>query len=200
MTINALDLKDPVDLYRLITPGSVSYLAEKYQFDRKVLAKELWIIGLEIFGTKKSSEWYPSTKKTKSNLKAMEKLASDLHQRISDIHQPDLINIIRRDCGDIKILKQNLAVFERCISRIVPKSLNINKLIRDLFIQRLARFWQREKGKPATYSTDPLTSNRSGEFITFMTEAAELLGIDPKPLPEIFVSTKREFKGTDNEI
>lgn len=59
-------------------------------------------------------------------------------------------------------------------------------------IEELALLWKELTGRDATYTTDVDTSERQGDFITFLTAAAEIIGIDPKPLPERFRRLKEK--------
>lgn len=67
-----------------------------------------------------------------------------------------------------------------------PKGLAASGLKNRAFVLGVRNIWLWQTGRRASYTTDPESSERQGRFIEFMTAVAELFGLDPAPLPELF--------------
>lgn len=63
---------------------------------------------------------------------------------------------------------------------------------KDVLINATARTWKRLSGRDATYTTNWASSKRGGDFISFLVSVAEIIGIDPKSLPERFRRLKEK--------
>lgn len=134
-------------------------------------------------------------KGSKRLLGRMKRQASKLKQALNEVpimstFHADLFQKYKH----FYLLKNELDDLDSAIDSITPKSKRgktAAALKQDLFITHMAMFWWRQTGKAPSYTTDPVTENKTSDFLDFLAAVARLLDIDTAPLPERFSVLKR---------
>ena len=71
--------------------------------------------------------------------------------------------------------------------------MTVDAKVKRILVEELVRVWEKQTGRDATYTTDIGSSERTGEFVDFMKSSAELIGVDPTPLPDLFRRLKPDL-------
>jgi len=108
------------------------------------------------------------------------------------IEGPLVDRILQRD----EITKDDLDALRRNVAHII-KQKRTRKTgrgpdhdLRDWLIFELSGLWTELTERKATYTSNPYTETRTGDFIDFATSAAGIIGANPKSIPERIVDIK----------
>ena len=181
-----------------IDSDAVKAIADSYGLDAEKLDKTLRHLVDSKAGGYEVAERQavgPGEKELKILLRKMKKHACALRKTLDEV--PVMTGFhaeLFYKYKHLYMLKNELDDLVSAIDTIKPKSKRGKTLAahkRDMFITHMAMFWWRQTGKGPTYTTDPFNSERTGDFLDFLTAVARLLGIDTAPLPERFLVLKR---------
>jgi hypothetical protein len=176
---------------RAIDPVAVKRLANTYQIDEGNLAINLTSVGNAYIACKHFTNKKLTLKEVKQKLETLRKKTGDLRERIDDANH-FTTGLIQYKYKDLDKLNAALTEFEKSIPVITSKNWKFNSEVvsRDGLINDIAVLWQQYTGQAPTYST--ARGKRGGTFIGFLNDVAQILGIDPDPLPERFSRLKRK--------
>ena len=182
-----------------IDPVLVQRLAADYGLDCDVLAKKLPRIARGVFTIRDLKEAEPDAYEVKRDyIKVMRNSAAVLSDKLSTfpINSTFHAELLHRT-STLYTLKADLSELITALDELDPSSWKEKKgttAYRNSLILLLAKLWKQQTGKPAT------SSSKSGHFLAFMCECADIMGVDSSPLPARFNRLRRKNKGTDFEI
>lgn len=175
-----------------IDTAKVRRLAKDYGIDCDVLAKELPQIAFGFFHQRDNKNNEPDTEEVKRHIKVMRNAAETLSKKINTLPIDSVFEArLTSRYEKTYRLGDDLDKLINVLDNLNPKGWkkNGNQVSRDSLIVLLGKLWNLQTGKPITSST------KTGRFIAFMCECADILGIDSSPLPGRFLHLKRKYKG-----
>jgi hypothetical protein len=172
---------------------AVAEVAEAFGIDPETLDRKLQHLVSGGYEVAELLAAEPGAKETKKLLNKMRKQADALRQTLGEV--PIYSSVHAKLGVQPYALRDALTGLVATIGSITPKDkrgVTVETLKQDMLISHLALLWQAQTGQPASYTTNPVTDERCGPFIDFLTRCADLLGVDSTPLPERFARMKRE--------
>jgi hypothetical protein len=181
-----------------IDPASVQQIAKDYGLDCEALAYRLQQIAIGAFTLRESKKSEPDTEEVSRYIEAMRNPAAALRNKLINfpVNSTFHAELFSRT-KTFYTLGAELTELITALDDLDPsgwKEKKVTTVFHNSLVYQLATLWKQQTGKPVT------GSKKSGQFLAFMCECADVLGIDSQPLPDRFVRLRRKNKGTDFEI
>ena len=174
-----------------IDAAAVAEIAQTYGLDAGKLGERLRHLVSGGYEVAELLAHQPGAKDAKKLLDRLKKQASDLKETIGNIPIDSLLHadLFHKYTNLYVLCNKELPDLIEAVGSIRPKDkrgVSADTLKRDMLIKHIARFWHQQRGERPTYSTDRDSNDRRGAFLTFLSEVAVLLHVDPAPLPDRF--------------